>query len=209
MSVDYAFMNEKGEEQSMPILILLGRKGKYVGSDVVQNKGMSAFANGVLKSRLLFLKCDQESPIVALKHSVIDEGVVGVEQLMSEESPVGGHASNGEIEQTVGAAKGQVRAWKSALEATLGVRVGREDSRVPWLVMHAAGALNRGQVFKDGKTAWERARGKTFKKYAAYVEGSAWYLKLGTLHRDQWHYRWGKGVWLDFKDESGESYIWD
>ena len=49
---------------------------------------------------------------------------------------------------------------KSALEDRWGVRIGARHSVVPWLVEYAAVLTNRFEVGKDGKTSFERNKGR-------------------------------------------------
>ena len=77
-----------------------------------------------------------------------------------EASPTGSSGSNGVIERTVQAIEDQVRTMKLALESRIGVEIPSDHDVVPWMVEYAATIVNKGQVGADGKTAYERLKGK-------------------------------------------------
>ena len=56
--------------------------------------------------------------------------------------------------------EGQARTLKLALESKIGEEIKSDHNIVPWIIEYAALLLNRGQAGKDGKTAYERLKGK-------------------------------------------------
>ncbi len=84
--------------------------------------------------------------MLALKEAVRRES--GIE-IVLEEIPANGHQANRLIENTSKTAQGQLRVLKDALESSIGRRITGEQPIVPWLVMHAASAINRGRITKD------------------------------------------------------------
>ena len=81
-------------------------------------------------------------------------------KMVVENSPVHSSKSNGVIERAVQTVQSMVRTMRSALEEKWGVELPIEHPVWPWLVEYAAFLLTRGEVGKDGKTAYERSRGK-------------------------------------------------
>ena len=77
-----------------------------------------------------------------------------------EASPIGSSGSNGVIERAVQAIEGQVRTIKLALESRIGVEIPSDHDVIPRIVEYAATIINEGQVGADGKTAYERLKGK-------------------------------------------------
>ena len=83
-----------------------------------------------------------------------------VGRTIHESSPAGSSQSNGLIERAIQDVEGQVRTMKLAFESHLGEKIQSAHNMVPWLVEYAAVLLNRGQVGQDGKTSYERLKGK-------------------------------------------------
>ena len=95
--------------------------------------------------------------------------------MVVENSPVHSSKSNGVIERAVQTVQGMVRTLRSALEEKWGVELPIEHPVWPWLVEYAAFLLTRGEVGKDGKTAYERSRGKEAKIQGfEFGEGVLW-----------------------------------
>ena len=59
------------------------------------------------------------------------------------------------------------------------------DYIVPWLVRHTSGVMNRFMVKSDGKTGYERWKGKKFRGVCAEFGEKVMYLKSGSLHKDK------------------------
>ena len=53
---------------------------------------------------------------------------------------------------------------RSALINRVGLKFSALHPVMAWLVSHAADVVNKFRVGSDGKTAYERAKGKTFKR---------------------------------------------
>ena len=78
-------------------------------------------------------------------------------------SPFGQSQSNGVVERAIQSVEGQVRVLRDALEARLSVKIEAKHPVMTCLVEYAAFILNRYEVGKDGKTAYERSKGKKAK----------------------------------------------
>ena len=78
---------------------------------------------------------------------------------------------------------------------------------LPWLIMYAAMLLNICRVGEDGRTAYERRRGKKFRREVPEFGESIWYLKPGSAGKDKLDKRWGDGVYLGIIEDSSELYI--
>ena len=97
--------------------------------------------------------------------SVVNEvarlrAAAGGGKFIVEASPVGSSTSNGVVERAIQSVQGQVRVLKLALERRWGVLIPARHCVIPWLVEYAAYLLNRFEVGQDGKTAYERLKGK-------------------------------------------------
>ena len=79
-----------------------------------------------------------------------------------ESSPKGESQSNGIAERTVQDLEG-VRTHKLDLETKLKMAVGIGHHRIAWLVENVADIINKFKIGHDGRTAYERLKGKTYK----------------------------------------------
>ena len=106
----------------------------------------------------IIVKTDQEPAIEALVKDVVKAR--GAVRTTVEESPVGSSGSNGVVERAVQGVEGLIRTLKCACEDRWGVRLQPGDKAVIFMAEYAGYLLNKLDVGKDGKTAWERSRGK-------------------------------------------------
>merc|ERR1712086_537144 len=95
------------------------------------------------------VKSDQEPAFLSLKEATIRERR---QDITTEESPVGEHASNGVVERAVQAIQVQARTFKLALEARVGKKMEETSVVLSWLVRDSATTLNIGQRGGDGKS---------------------------------------------------------
>ena len=129
-----------------------------------------------LENADVVLKSDQESSIMDVLNNVArrrsadskfelfegrgDQPVWCQARAMPEASPVGSSGSNGVFERAAQAIEGQVRTIKLALESRIGSEIPSDHDVIPWIVEYAATIINKGQVRAEGKTAYERLKGK-------------------------------------------------
>ena len=73
-------------------------------------------------------------------------------------------------ERTVKTVQGQVRTMKLALEARISEKVVETSDLIPWLFRHAAMLADVGQRGDDGRTAWERVKGRKFNREVPNLE---------------------------------------
>ena len=166
-SFDYCF---PGDEKGTKITVLVGKEritGMTMAS-VVPVKGTSGqFAAarvlefikdcGAAETEIL-LKTDQEPAVDALMEDVVKTR--GERLTLREKSPVASSGSNGVVERGVQTVEGVIRTLLSALEERVGVRIRAEEKIVAFLVEYAAYLINKREVGNEGKTAYERNRGK-------------------------------------------------
>ena len=109
----------------------------------------------------IIVKTDQEPAIKCLvKDIVLERGEELGNKTIVEESPVGSKGSNGVAERAVQEVEGQLRVLKLAFEGRLGREVDVEECVVTFMAEYGAHLLNRLLIGKDGKTAYERNKGK-------------------------------------------------
>ena len=224
VSVDYMYMKaseattpteveieESSNLRGSPILVTKCSATAWISANVVPTKGDSP--EGVrrlgeevekLGHQRLVLKSDQEPAIKALLQSVKREKH---QDISFEHSPVAEHQSNGVAERAVKSVQGQVRTLKLALEARISEKVAETSDVVPWMIRHAAMLLNIGQRGDDGRTAWERVKGRRFNREIPEFGERVMYLKPDSLGKDKLDSRWETGHFLGIQDDSAELII--
>ena len=167
INVDYCFRGTEGNSTE-PILVLRERPHRMTMSTVVPMKGASvewcvkrvlAFVRELgLEGSDLVLKSNQEPAVVAMISEMAGRRKA---KTFPEHSPVASSQSNGYIERAIQSVSGQVRVLLDALETRMGQSCrGSGIVALTWLVEYAAVLWNRYAVSSDGKTAYERMRGK-------------------------------------------------
>lgn len=219
--MDYCFMGTKAVKDSLnpklnAILAVKEKETKMIMGTFVPKKGAThefvakrvvAFIDELGMSNCkITIKTDQEPAIIDLVNNIkrLRPGV----ETMHEHSPVGSSASNGVIERGIQTLEGQIRVIKDALETRWKVKIGEEQKVLSWLVEYAAVLVNRYEVGHDGKTPYERARGKSSRMLGVEFGErllfrrqpiGARLAKLESL--------WEEGVFLGYRSQSGEYMI--
>ena len=211
---DYCF---PGNEKGFRVTILVGRErvtGMTMAS-VVPVKGTSG-QYSVIKAlefirecgaeeAEIILKSDQEPAIEALMKDVVKTR--GEKITLMERSPAGSSGSNGVVERAVQSVEGVIRTLLSALEERTGAKIGAEERIVVFLAEYAAYLLNRLEVGKDGKTAYERNKGKKGMVMAVeFGERLLWKTRPKDK-MEKLNPRWEYGVFVGIKALSGEVWV--
>jgi len=198
IAVDYGFMGD--EEIGAHIMITKDSNTGWKSAAVVPNKGVNDYAVKRLvedirtlgKERVV-LKSDQEPAILELKKAAKAE-YDG--ELITRESPVGDHQANGGVEKAL-------QGLKFATERKSQGQIGEMNNVFAWLIRHAAYTLNVAQVGHDGKTPYERLKGRPFKKELVPFGECIWYLKPNTDDKTM-NEMWGDGICLGIYESSNE-----
>ena len=90
-------------------------------------------------------------------------GDTNARRTIIEQSPVGSSGSNAVVERAAQTIEGQIRVMRSALEGRIGKKVDAEKKIVTFMAEYAGYLVNRLEVGKDGKIAFEKSRGKKAK----------------------------------------------
>ena len=157
------------------------------------------------------MKTDNEPALVA----VVDQvgrlrAAKGGKGMAVEHSPVHSSKSNGIIERSVQSVQGMIRTMRSALEEKWGVKLEAEHRVWPWLVEYAAYMLTRAEVGADGKTAYERSRGKMAKLPGVeFGEGVMWKRRREGGPLGKLTCMWDDGIFLGVKGSTGEMIVRD
>jgi hypothetical protein len=213
LHVDYCFMGSAEDDKTKCIIVAKEPESKYLVSSVVPLKGAShefpakrlcAFLKELgLEHQDVTLKSDQEPAILDLLREVAKKRVPA--NTFFEESPIGESQSNGVIERGNQTVEGQIRVLKDALEMRVGGKVPSDHNVVTWLVEFAAVLVNRYEVGRDGKTPYERLRGKD-SKILGLEFGERLHFRRGRSggKMAKLDVAWRDGVFLGFRTQSGE-----
>ena len=213
LHVDYCFMGSEGDSENRCIVVAKDYDSKSVMASIVPIKGSSndftakrigAFIRELgLEGRDLVLRGDQEPALQDLLKEVGRKRIPA--KTFYDMSLVGSSASNGVAERGIQTVEGQIRVLKDALETRLVTRVPSNHNILAWLVEFAGVLVNRYEVGRDGKTPYERLRGKPSRllglEFGEKVNFrrtpiGARLAKLDTL--------WSDGVFLGYRSVSGE-----
>ena len=216
-SFDYCF---PGDDLDHRITILVGRerstgmtmastlpskgsKGKFAADKVIEYFWDCGNGNGDI-----ILKTDQEPAIKCLvKDLVLERGDEPGCRTMVEESPVASKGSNGLAEKAVQEIEGQVRALKLALEGRIGQKIDAESRVVAFMAEYAAYLVNRLSVGKDGKTPYERNKGKKATVLGVEFGEKLLYKRKAQSKADKINPRWEYGIFVGVRAKSGELWI--
>jgi hypothetical protein len=138
------------------------------------------------------LKTDGEQAMKSLQEEV--QARRG-ERTILENSPTGESQSNGLAERAVQAVSEHARVLRSALQNRLGAVVSCHHPLMAWLVEHAASCTSRFHVGSDGKTAYERVKGKKFNQEIVEF-GERIMYRRGKKVGNKLDVKWEEGVYL-------------
>ena len=212
LHIDYCFMGKRTEE-TQPILVARDRDTRMTLSFLVREKGASdpyvvkrlvAFIKEIgQEGQRMIVKSDQESPIKA----VVDKLILARAQAATvpEHSPVRSSGLNGVFERAVKEVEMRVRCLKSALDERVNGDIAATSPILPWLVEYASVLINRYLVGHDGKTAYERSKGKT-SKVLGYEFGEVVHFRRTPLpgRLDKLDSLWCLGVYVGYRAVTGE-----
>ena len=211
---DYGFMGAEGEAETTPILVVRDVDSKMLFSHVVQRKGLIA-DHGVrqlvrdierLGYHKVCLKCDGEPALTSMQHEVVKRRQFDT---ILENSPVGDSQSNGIAERAVQSVAQQIRVMRHSLQQKMGAVLPGPHPVTCWLVEHASDLLNKYQLGEDGRTAYQRLRGKVWSRdVVEFGEKVHYRMNLKNLPREQkLEPRWEEGFFLGVKWRTGECWI--
>ena len=126
--------------------------------------------------RELVMKCDQENNIKALVEVIRETWRLG--DITVEMPPVGEKPANGAIEKAVQSLEGMVRTIKLALECKIRTKIPADHPVLTWMVEHSGLLLRRYRVCEDGRTAFEKMRGRRVNRSMAAFGEQIFYRLL-------------------------------
>ena len=214
--LDYCFPGDEGEHR-LTVLVAVEKYTKMKKVVVVPSKGSTGkYASGVIvgfveelgdKDRDIIVKTDQEPSIKFLVDDIC-QARTGAKTI-KECAPKFSKGSNGIVERVVQSVEQCIRTLKSSFDERMKVKVDIQHPVITWLCDYAAYIMNRLEVGADGKTAYERTKGKQ-----ADVAG----LEFGELvlwkhppatRMQKLNARWSHGLFLGVRTRSGEIMVVD
>ena len=118
--------------------------------------------------------------------------------------------SNGIVERGIQSAEGMIRVMRSAIEERYGIVLNIDDAIWPWLIEYSSYVLNRQEVGKDGKTSYERCKGKRAKiEGFEFGEGVLWKHRPAGGPLGKLATTWHEGIFLGKKGSTGETIVGD
>ena len=154
----------------------------------------------------IILKSDGEPALLAVRSAVMKYhgGIV------IPESPAKGEkAENGLIEEAGKTVREFVCIVLSQIEYGIDDRLELDLDIIPWIVRWAAICYSRYAVGRDGRTAYERLRGRSCKAIVVPMGEKVWYKQLGDGgdRKHKAETEWFQGVWLGPATNSSETLI--
>ena len=152
-------------------------------------------------------KSDGEPSIVALRTAVAK--YVGG-RVIPEDIPRGESQSNGTAEEAGKTVREYVRVLKEQVEDKASVKLSPDSNLTQWMVRWAAMLYSRYAAGRDGKTPYERRRGRPLGRVPAVCFGEVvWYkeLRVGKERQNKFDTEWREGLWLGQARSSNESVI--
>ena len=221
--MDYFYMHSNvgnSEEHKCPSIVMVNELTKERYARVVAKKGVGMEVDWVVKDMTeelkiwgypggpqdkLILKTDGEPAIMALRDQLAKAhgGMTMVETSAKEE-----HQSNGIAEESVRTVRGLVLTLKSQLEQKTGKMIISEQCITQWMLRWSAMLLSRYQVGRDGKTGYERRRGRACGIPTACFGEKVWYKEGKSKEvRAKFESEWKQGLWLGHTRASNEAWI--
>ena len=124
-----------------------------------------------------------------------------------EEPPIKSSGSNGVVERGIQGVEGHVRAIFLALQGRLGRKIDARQRIVNFIPEYASYLMNRLEVGKDGKVAYDRAKGKKPTVLGIEFGEKLLYKVKPTAKLEKINSRWEFGIFVGARRRSGELWI--
>ena len=193
VSMDYFFMSKADDEAKLnPILAMVdeatgerytravGRKGvgtsgevDWLIQDLVDEFKSWGHTGGT--SGHIIIKSDSEPAIKALREAV---GRLLGGRVIPEGPPKGESQSNGKIEESCKTIRGFTKVLKEQIETEAHIKLEGKDVITQWMLTWGAMLPSRFLIGKDGKTAYERRRGRSCAIPTERFGEKVWYKEL-------------------------------
>ena len=219
ISFDYCFPRREKRGESISVLVGREKRSQMLIAHVVPVKGAGAqwIVDQVVRDirklgvhGKIILKCDQEPAILDVMNAICrarGEDSTGEMLTVIEMAPKGESQSNGRAERAVQELEEGLRTHLLDLDAKLKTEVEIGSPAVSWLVENVADIVNKQNVGEDGKTPYERIKGKKhhgeFCEFGSQVMHKVPVKPQGGLMAP----RWLPGTWLGKRWNSDEHLV--
>ena len=203
MDFDYCFLRNRKAEESTPVLVSKDRGTSMIGAHVVPCKGAETewVQQQIVRDLQkvghygrVVLKSDQEPAIVDVLKAAAK--LRSPAETVIEHSRVEDSKTNGFIERGVRSFEEQLRVMKLDLEARIGEKLEVDTRMMAWLVEHSTDILNKFQVSRDGKTSYERLKGRKYNGEVLPFGQPVMLRTTGKVQGGVMSERWIDDLWL-------------
>ena len=148
----------------------------------------------------IILKSDGEPAILAVRDALAKYhgGMV-----VHERPAVGESQSNGLVEESGNTVREFVRALREQIEGKMNVKLKSDDVIIHWMTRWSAMMVSRYMVGKDGRTSYERRRGRACRAPVATFGEKVWHKQIREQkeRKDKIESEWHEGLWLGQKQK--------
>ena len=209
--MDYFLMSREDEKTSAnPLLVMADEKSGSRYARAVGHKGMGeggsmdwlvqdisntlkSWGHAGGKGGELIIKTDGEAALIAVRTAVMEYhgGVVIPENPANNKK-----AENGLIEEAGKTIRGYVCTFISQIEEGIDEKLPLDANIILWVVRWAAICYSRYAVGKDGRTAYERLRGRTCRAVVVPIGEKVWYKRIreGVERENKAETEWFPGI---------------
>ena len=213
LGTDFFHMGQS-DEPVLPMIAAKEKATKMLFAHMLPSKEVGQHVVDVTKDDIEFLglkrfvyKSDGEPAIKAVK-TAVTESLPTTSTVMPEESPVEDHQANGDIENAIREIGKEIRTLKSATESKIGRRIASNHPILAWLPAHAAFLISRYAVGADGKTAYERSRGKKYKReLVPFAERIHFIVPGPKRHMNKLESKWSTGRFVGCVQRTNEMLV--
>ena len=181
-------------------------EGKGVTSDPwLPGKIADDLATVGMSGTHIAIKTDTENAIVDVRKAIAKcrDGTTAF-----DDARVGDSNSNGKIEKCVRELKGQIRTLRSALSEKISTNLDIDSPIMPWMIRHTAYIVTRCKVQEDGRTAFQRMKGrKTTVPLLPFGETMLFKMPKTNRNLGDLQDRFEKGIWIGTTVRSGEHIV--
>ncbi len=121
------------------------------------------------------IKSDQENSIISVQEELRKKCIT---EMVPENSPKGESKSNGLIENAIKSLEGMIRTTKDHIETKMKEKIAKDSPLFAWIVEAVGTMITRYRIGQDGKTPYQRLKGKKPSNVLVPIGEKVLYLPL-------------------------------